>query len=204
MAAFDRDQLLDALNEIGAAAVVAGTRLDIAMFGGSALMLASNFRFSTEDVDIAEIGRPWPDWLSAVVARIASQNGWPDDWLNDAVSIFLSPLARSERDFVFMGTFPRATEHAGLRVFVPNARYMLALKLKALRVSKYEKGTTDLADVASLLGVLGIKDVEEAIAVLTDFFPNSPADVDKARFVLRHLLATKGAPNAPSYPRRDL
>jgi hypothetical protein len=180
MAAFDRDQLLAALNEIGAAAVVAGTRLDIAMFGGSALMLASIFRFSTEDVDIAEIGRPWPDWLSAVVARIASQNGWPDDWLNDAVSTFLSPLARS------------------------NARYMLALKLKALRVSKYEKGTTDLADVASLLGVLGITDAEGAIAVLTDFFPNSPADVDKARFVLRHILATKGGPDAPRYPRRDL
>jgi len=173
MAAFDRDQLLAALNEIGAAAVAAGTRLDIAMFGGSALMLAGNFRFSTEDVDIAEIGRPWPNWLSAVVARIASQNGWPDDWLNDAVSTFLSPLASSERDFVFMGTFPRATEHAGLRVFVPSARYMLALKLKALRVSKYEKGTTDLADVASLLGVLDIRDAEEAIAALSDFFPNS-------------------------------
>ena len=204
MTAFDRDQLLAALNEIGAAAVVAGVRLDIAMFGGSALMLAGNFRFSTEDVDIAEIGRPWPDWLSTVVARIASQNGWPDDWLNDAVSSFLSPLAFSERDFVFLGTFPRATEHAGLRVFVPSARYMLALKLKALRVSKYEKGTSDLADVASLLGVLGIKDPDEAIAVLIDFFPNSPADVDKARFVLRHILATKGAPDAPRYPRRDL
>jgi hypothetical protein len=204
MAAFDRDQLLAALNDIGAAAVAAGVRLDIAMFGGSALMLAGNFRFSTEDVDIAEIGRPWPGWLSAVVARVASQNGWPDDWLNDAVSSFLSPLARSERDFVFLGTFPRATEHAGLRVFVPSARYMLALKLKALRVSKYEKGTSDLADVASLLGVLDIKDAEGAIAVLTDFFPNSPADVDKARFVLRHILATKGAPDAPRYPRRDL
>ena len=103
-----------------------------------------------------------------------------------------------------MGTFPRATEHAGLRVFVPDARYMLALKLKALRISNYEKGTTDLADVASLLGVLGITDAEEAIAVLTDFFPNSPADVDKSRFVLRHILATKGAPDAPRYPRRDL
>jgi hypothetical protein len=201
MAAFDRDQLLAALNEIGAAAVAAGTRLDIA---GSALMLAGNFRFSTEDADIAEIGRPWPDWLSAVVARIASQNGWPDDWLNDAVSTFLSPLALNERDFVFMGTFPRATEHAGLRVFVPSAPYMLALKLKALRVSKYEKGTTDLADVASLLSVLGITDVEGAITILTDFFPNSPADVDKARFVLRHILATKGSPDAPRYPRRDL
>src|SRR3954462_7465545 len=79
MAAFDRDQLLAALSKIGA--VAAGRRLDIAIFGGSALMLAGNFRFSTEDVDIAEISRPWPDWLSAVVARIASQNGWPDDWL---------------------------------------------------------------------------------------------------------------------------
>ena len=44
-AAFDRDQLLDAFDEIGEAAVAADTRLDIAVFGGSALMLASNFRF---------------------------------------------------------------------------------------------------------------------------------------------------------------
>jgi len=204
MTAFDRDQLLAALNEIGAAAVAAQTRLDIAVFGGSALMLAGNFRFSTEDVDIAEIGRPWPDWLSNVVAGIAKRNSWPEHWLNDAVSTFLSPLARSDRDFVFLGTFPRATEHAGLRVFVPTARYMLALKLKALRVSKFVKGATDIADVAGLLGVLGITNVDDAIAVLTEFFPNSPADVDKARFVLRHILATKGVPDAPRYPGRDL
>jgi hypothetical protein len=204
MTAFDRDQLLAALDEIGAAAVAVQARLDIAMFGGSALMLAGNFRFSTEDVDIAEIGRPWPDWLSDVVAGLAKRNGWSDHWLNDAVGTFLSPLARRERDLVFLGTFPRATEHAGLRVFVPSARYMLALKLKALRVSKYNKGTTDIADVAGLLAVLGINDVDEAVAVLTEFFPNSPADVDKARFVLRHILATRGAPDAPRYPGRDL
>jgi hypothetical protein len=165
MAAFDRDQLLAALSEIGVAAVAAGTRLDIAVFWGAALMLAGNFRFSTEDVDIAEIGRPWPDWLSNVVASIAQRNGWSDRWLNDAVSTFLSPIARPDRDLVFLGTFPRATEHAGLRVFVPSARYMLALKLKALRVSKYDKGSADLADVASLLGVLGISDADEATAV---------------------------------------
>jgi len=47
MTAFDRDQLLAALGEIGVAAVVAGTRLDIAVFGGAALMLASNFRVGT-------------------------------------------------------------------------------------------------------------------------------------------------------------
>ncbi len=72
MAKFDRDQLLAAFDEIGRGRrSCAHTRLDIAVYGGSALMLASNFRFSTEDVDIAEIGQPWPSWLSEVVARIA-------------------------------------------------------------------------------------------------------------------------------------
>ena len=56
-AAFDRDALLDAFDRIGRAAVEAGTKLQIAVYGGSALMLASNFRFATEDVDIADIGQ---------------------------------------------------------------------------------------------------------------------------------------------------
>ncbi len=50
-AAFDRDALLDAFDRIGRAAVGAGTKLQIAVYGGSALMLASNFRFATEDVE---------------------------------------------------------------------------------------------------------------------------------------------------------
>src|ERR1700704_6386850 len=108
--AFDRDQLLAALNEIGEAAIAARTQLEIAVFGGAALMLASNFRYSTEDVDIAEIGRPWPDWLAEVVARIATRNGWGEHWLNDAVSSFLSPLAQPGKDLVIWGTFPRAAD----------------------------------------------------------------------------------------------
>jgi hypothetical protein len=78
-AAFDRQQLLAAFDEIGHAAVAAKTRLEIAVFGGSAIILAGNFRFSTEDVDIAEIARPWPDWLSQVLERIAARNGWAED-----------------------------------------------------------------------------------------------------------------------------
>ena len=38
---FDRQQMLEAFDEIGNAAITAGTRLDIAVFGGSALVLAS-------------------------------------------------------------------------------------------------------------------------------------------------------------------
>jgi hypothetical protein len=202
--AFDRDQLLAALNEIGAAAIAANTCLEIVVFGGSALMLASNFRFSTEDVDIAEIARPWPDWLSDVVAQIARRNDWDENWLNDAVTFFLSRNAQSAKDTVFWGTFPRAVDKTGLKVSVPSARYMLALKLKALRVAKFEKGTNDLADVASLLAVLRIKDVEAAIQVLIEYFPNSVADVEKARFVLKRVLSMEGPRDAPSYPRTDV
>ena len=66
-AAFDRDALLDAFDQIGRAAVEAGTKLQIAVYGGSALMLASNFRFATEDVDVSELDRPLPEWLATIV-----------------------------------------------------------------------------------------------------------------------------------------
>jgi hypothetical protein len=59
-AAFGRDALLDAFDRIGRAAVLAGTKLQIAVYGGSALMLASNFRFATEDVDVSKLEHPLP------------------------------------------------------------------------------------------------------------------------------------------------
>jgi hypothetical protein len=74
-AAFGREALLDAFDRIGRAAVQAGKKLQIAVYGGSALMLASNFRFATEDVDVSELARPLPDWLVAVVHAIAQVNG---------------------------------------------------------------------------------------------------------------------------------
>jgi hypothetical protein len=199
-AAFDRDALLDAFDQIGYAAIEAGTKLQIAVYGGSALMLASNFRFATEDVDIADIGSEWPAWLTSVVAAIARDKGWGEDWLNDAVSFHLSPLAQLQRDHLPFGTFPRRSEAVGLTVFIPTARYLLAMKLKSLRISDFEKGAADMADTAHLLHVVGITEVEQAIAVLGEFFPRSAADADKQRFVLKRLLSQERATDAPKYP----
>ena len=197
---FDRDRLLAAFDEIGNAAIAAKTHLDIAVFGGSALMLASNFRFSTEDVDVAEISRPWPEWLSSAAQKIAAGNGWSGDWLNEAVTFHLSPLANPARDLVALGTFPRGSEQVGLTVFVPTARYMLALKLKALRIAEFERGSQDLADTAALVRVLAINDVEDAIAIFAEFFPNSAAHAEKQRFVLKRILSTESPADAPRYP----
>ena len=197
-AAFDRDALLDAFDRIGRAAALAGTKLQIAVYGGSALMLASNFRFTTEDVDVSKLEHPLPDWLGTVVGEIAQQNGWDEDWFNDGVAFHLSPLADSAGDHLEFGTFPRDSETAGLVVSVPSAQYLLALKLKAFRVLDPVRGETERLDILNLMRVVGIATVEEAIALLGRYFPLSAASSEKQQFLLKNMTRA-GAADAPKY-----
>jgi hypothetical protein len=129
---FGRDALLDAFDRIGRSAIRAATKLHIAVYGGSALMLANNFRFATEDVDVSELPRPLPEWLATTVQGIAKQNHWHDDRFNDGVVFHLSPLADRAADHLEFGTFPRDGTPAGLIVLVPSAEYLL--ELKAMRL----------------------------------------------------------------------
>lgn len=197
---FDRDALLDAFDEIGRAAVAAGTKLQIAVYGGSALMLASNFRFATEDVDIAEIGGEWPDWLRATTEQIATQRGWSSDWLNEGVAFHLSSLATPAGDHLEFGTFPRGGSAPGLVVSVPTAEYLLALKLKAMRVTDVVRGDTERLDILNLMDVVGIETADQAIALLGKYFPISAASPEKQKFLLKNM-SREGKSDAPKYPR---
>jgi hypothetical protein len=197
-AAFDRDALLDAFDRIGRAAAQAGTKLQIAVYGGSALMLASNFRFATEDVDVSKLEHPLPDWLDTVVREIAQQNSWEEDWFNDGVAFHLSPLADGAADHLEFGTFPRDSETAGLVVSVPSAEYLLALKLKAFRVLDPLRGETERLDILNLMRVVGITTVEDAIALLGRYFPLSAASSEKQQFLLKNMKRA-GAADAPKY-----
>jgi hypothetical protein len=199
-AAFDRAALLDAFDRIGGAAVAAGTRLQIAVYGGSALMLASNFRFATEDVDVSELPRPLPDWLATTVKETADKNGWLDDWFNDGVIFHLSPLADRSLDHLEFGTFLRSGSVPGLVVSVPSAEYLLALKLKAMRVSDPIRGEAERLDILNWMRVLGISTIDDAIAVLGRYFPASAAASEKQRFLLKNMNL-EGAVDAPQYPR---
>jgi hypothetical protein len=196
----DRDAVLDAFDRIGRAAVAAGTKLQIAVYGGSALMLASNFRFATEDVDVSELDRPLPDWLARVVDEIAKENHWPKDWFNDGVAFHLSPLADRAADHLEFGTFPRDGTPPGLVVSVPSAEYLLALKLKAMRVTDPLRGETERLDILNLMQVVGISTAEDAIALLGRYFPVSAASSEKQRFLLRNMNRMGGV-DAPKYPR---
>jgi hypothetical protein len=199
-AAFDRDALLDAFDQIGRTAAQAGTKLQIAVYGGSALMLASNFRFATEDVDVSRLEHPLPRWLSEIVHEIARRNHWQDDWFNDGVAFHLSALADRAADHLEFGTFPRDGSPPGLVVSVPSAEYLLALKLKAARVLDPLRGETERLDILNLMRVVGISTVEEAVALLGRYFPVSAASPEKLRFLLRNM-SSEGGVDAPKYPR---
>ena len=71
---------------------------------------------------------------------IAAERNWSEHWLNDAVTFHLSQLADEAGDHVEFGTFPRDHSPPGLIVHVPTAPYMLALKLKAIRVNERKRG----------------------------------------------------------------
>jgi hypothetical protein len=176
------------------------TVLEIAVYGGSALMIASRFRYATEDADIAELPKPWPQWLTDVAEAIASENGWSSDWLNDAVQFHLSALADRAVDHHEFGTFPPGGA-PGLRVYVPTGEYMLALKLKAIsRINDPAKGVQETSDIQNLLRSNGVENIEEAIAMLGKFFPKSAADADKYRFLLKHIWPKGDPDEPPTYP----
>ena len=99
------------------------------------------------------------------------------------------------------GSFPRDLQPAGLMVYVPSAQYLLALKLKAIRINDPIRGEQERLDILNLMRVAGIRSADEAIALLTRFFPNSGAAAEKQRFLLKHMKP-EGAVDAPEYPRR--
>jgi hypothetical protein len=197
--AFTTDELLAAFDEIGAAAAERGHMLDLTVYGGSALMLASNFRFSSEDVDIAPLD-PWPEWLREVVDMLGARNGWSKDWFNDAVGVHLSREAGSG-DHLFFGSYPRGGK-TGLRVSIPTAEYMLALKLEALRVLHPKKGDEERRDIAALLKICDIHRPADAVSLLARYFPTSAQAPEKLIFLLRHLdIEEETANGAPRYPQ---
>jgi len=198
--AFDRDALLDAFDRIGRVAAGAGTKLQIAVYGGSARMLASNFRFATEDADVSELERPVPDWLATVIADIARNNRWAPDWFNDGVALHLSPLADRAADHLEFGTFPRDGGPPGLVVSVPSADYLLALKLKAIRITDPVRGEAERLDILNLMRVVGVSTADQAIALLGRYFPASAASSEKQRFLLK-TMDMSGGVDAPEYPR---
>lgn len=153
----DRTKLQHAFGLLGVDLHSRGLFIEIAVYGGSALMLQFEWRRSTEDVD-AVVREGYDEaLLMPSVAKVAGQLGLEEDWLNNAVGMF-TPIHESEDLFDVAGNYP-VHGQPGLRVLVATPRYMLAMKLQALR--SLDRGDRDLEDARHLAAELGITDKGE-------------------------------------------
>jgi len=163
-AILDAQRMRVLFNEIGKRFAARGQVAEIAVFGGSALILMFDFRESTRDIDYVQIKGGMRE-MATIAEDIAHREGLPQGWFNDAVRIFVS----DRPDYRLLGDFPAA--NPGLRVFTASPRYVLAMKIDSMRSSLE---TNDIKDIWNLIDICEIADSEQARALYREFFPDKP------------------------------
>ena len=175
---FDRARLVEAFTLLGEDLARRGAFVELALYGGSALMLQFAWRLATEDVDaVVRRGTDERVLVPSVVA-VAARMGLSPDWLNDAVGMF-TPLDEPDELFELSGSYPPG-DRPGLRVFAARPRYLLAMKLKAL--STLDRGDRDLADAKALAADLGLRDVAALRVLYRSIHGEEPSREQGLRF----------------------
>jgi uncharacterized nucleotidyltransferase DUF6036 len=149
-------------------------RGQVFIVGGAAMALAYSTRRTTTDIDA--VFEPKAVIYEAAV-RVAEQQGLPDDWLNDAVKGFLPGPDEAPRP---------VSDIQGIEVSTASPRYLLAMKLLAMRFGE------DDEDIEILLHECGINTPAEALALLQSMYPHLEPPL-KTRLFLEEVLA----PEAP-------
>ena len=147
----------------------AGARGEIGICGGAVMCLVFKARESTKDVDAVFLPTQEIRHASKLVA---DKLGVPEDWLNDAAKGY----------FLSQPPVHDVVELSNLRVWAPQADYMLAMKCVSARFDSH-----DLDDTKFLLAHLGIRSVEEASRIVEQYYPRKVIPA-KTQFLLEELL----------------
>lgn len=139
MALLTRQDIITALERLGQLAAADGYTLRLVIVGGAAMVLGYNARQSTQDIDALFLPPPEARIVRTWATIIARENGWPDDWLNDAAKVYLTGFSNG----------PVLLQAPGIEVRQPAIEQLLAMKLCAWR------DDVDIADASLLLTALG-------------------------------------------------
>lgn len=159
------EKYLRALNDELCAMDVKG---EVCLYGGAAMCLVYDARPATKDVDA--VFKPAAT-IREAAKKVARTFHLKDDWLNDAVKGFLVPHEQK----VF-------TNLPCLKVYVPEADYLLAMKAMAARLE-----ATDKSDVEVLIRKLNLKKAEEVFDILEKYYPRNRIQ-PKTQFFIEELF----------------
>lgn len=138
MALLSRQEIVAAFARLGQLAAAQGYTLRLVLLGGAAMVLGYDARQSTQDVDALFLPPPEASVVRAWAVIIAQENGWPEDWLNDAAKAYLTAVSDG----------PVLFEAPGIVVRQTAVEQLLGMKLCAWR------DDVDIADASRLLAVL--------------------------------------------------
>jgi hypothetical protein len=171
---FTRARILNALEALGEELTGEGVRGQIFIVGGAAMAIAYSTRRVTRDIDA--VFEP-KSAIYAAAAKVAEAQGLPEDWLNDAVKDFMPGADEHRRP---------APENRGIEVTTTSPRYLLAMKLMAMRFGE------DDEDIEILLREAGVHSAAEALELLNAMYPRKEPP-PKTRFFLEELFESKAA-----------
>jgi hypothetical protein len=181
--AFNRQSLEQALRELGRRTYAEGKTIEIAIYGGSALILTYDWHVATRAVDaVFESDR---QTVRRIAAEIAEETGWDPDWLNDGVKGFLSAADADPAAKRLFETYP-SEDQPGIRVTVANPRYLFAMKCRAMRIGGVE-ASSDVDDIRALAREIGISSAQDALDLVGQFYPSNLLE-PKVRFGLEEIL----------------
>lgn len=170
---FTRARIIAALEALGEELTSAGIRGQVFIVGGAAMALAYSTRRVTRDIEA--VFEPKAAIYEAA-ERVADRLELPADWLNDGVKGF---LPGADRDAMPL------PEVDGIEVTTASPRYLLAMKLLAMRFGE------DDEDIRILLRLTGIRTADEALALLARMYPHREPAL-KTRLFLGEILGSGG------------
>ena len=187
----DRATMEEAFRMMGEYLLDRKTLGEIAIYGGSAILLQFDWRRTSEDVDARVISDGNHGLISSAAAEAGKRLGLPRSWLNENVTIY-AKRAESTGDRTFVGVYP-SYERVGLRVVAAKPIYLLAMKLGAMQ--RITLDDRDFSDAVNLAIECGVTTVDELRQVFQGFFggellpPRAEARLDE----LARAVAVKAA-----------
>ncbi|CAN5645331.1 DUF6036 family nucleotidyltransferase [soil metagenome] len=156
------------LREVNDELALQNVKGEICLYGGAVMCLVFKARPATKDVDA--IFEP-VKFIRNAITKIAERHDLRQDWLNLAVKMF---VVEHEKKILF--DFPN------LKVFVPTADYLLAMKVLAARAD-----TEDVSDIKFLSNKLKLSELTQITEVVRKYYPNK-AIKPETEFLLEEIL----------------
>ena len=157
MPAMGHRELVEALKELAELLRTRRTTARLYIVGGAAMAMAYGSDRFTHDIDALILDNHTA--VTRAVEEVARRRGLPTSWLNEQATAYMPKGDDVHSRVVF--------DHPGLRVTAASPERMLAMKVRAARV-------TDIADLQLLVDILGYTTPEQVEETALSVFGNEP------------------------------